>query len=333
MCELGFAGIVIPETHGGLGLGYTELGLVLEECGRTLVAQPLISSVLLGAGLLLEAGSDQQKQALLPGVAEGSRILAVAFEEHRRFAPYLVKTRAEVRGDGFVLRGKKTFVLDGHVAHTLIVSARTGASGPDDARSGISIFVVDAACPGITLERVSTIDSRNCASVSFDGVALPKESLLGELGCGANALDPALDRATIGLCAELLGLCSEAYAVTLEYLRTRRQFEVTLGSFQALQHRAVDMFCELELCKSVVLDALHAADQQRDDLALTASAAKARLCDASRKITREAIQLHGGIGMTDEHDIGFYLKRGAVAELCFGDSSYHRDRYARLKGF
>jgi acyl-CoA dehydrogenase len=142
-----------------------------------------------------------------------------------------------------------------------------------------------------------------------------------------------LDRATIGLCAELLGLVSVAYETTLEYLKTREQFDVKIGTFQALQHRAVDMFSELELCKSVVLDALSACDEKRADLALTASAAKARLCDASRRITREAIQLHGGIGMTDEHDIGFYLKRGSVAELTFGDSSYHRDRYAKLKGF
>jgi alkylation response protein AidB-like acyl-CoA dehydrogenase len=331
MIELGWAAIVFPEAYGGLGLGLLELGSVLEECGRTLVPTPIVSSVLLAGGALLELGSEAQKRALLPAICDGSRHLALAFEESSRFAPYQVACKADRRAGAYVLSGQKTFVLDGHVADTLIVSARTrGATGE---REGISLFVLDAQHPGVRVERTLMLDSRNAAKCVFDGVELSATSLLGPLDGAADALDRVIDRATACLAAEMLGLVSQAYEVTLEYLKTRIQFDVRIGSFQALQHRAVDMFCELELAKSLVLEALTAADAGRDDAALLASAAKARLTDTSRFITREAVQLHGGIGMTDEHDIGLYMKRAAVAEQTFGDSAYHRDRFARLKGF
>jgi alkylation response protein AidB-like acyl-CoA dehydrogenase len=222
-------------------------------------------------------------------------------------------------------------VLDGHIANRLIVSART--SGQPGDRAGISLFLVDPEQKGVTVQRTIMVDSRNAARVELSGVEVPAAALIGQLDQGADVLDPVLDRATIGLTAEMLGLVSQAYETTLEYLKTRVQFDVLIGTFQALQHRAVDMFCELELAKSVVIDALSAIDEKRDDVPAMASAAKARLTDASRLITREAIQLHGGIGMTDEHDIGFYMKRGAAAEATFGDAAYHRDRFARLKAF
>jgi alkylation response protein AidB-like acyl-CoA dehydrogenase len=185
----------------------------------------------------------------------------------------------------------------------------------------------------VKVERTLMVDSRNAAQVTLEGANVDAAAVIGSVDKGADVLDPVLDRATIALASEMLGIVGQAYDTTLEYLKTRVQFDALIGTFQALQHRAVDMFCELELCKSVVIDALQAIDQKRDDLATTASGAKARLTDASRLITREAVQLHGGIGMTDEHDIGLYLKRGAASELTFGDSAYHRDRYARLKGF
>jgi alkylation response protein AidB-like acyl-CoA dehydrogenase len=331
MIELGWAGIVVPETYGGMGLGYTELGVVLEECGRTLVPQPLVSSVLLAAGAVLEAGTEAQKKALLPGICDGSVLAALAFEETRRFSPHQVATRAEKSGKGYKLTGKKTFVLDGHVANQLIVSART--SGQPGDRAGITLFLVDAGQAGVKTERTVMVDSRNAAKVTLEAVEVPASAVLGEVDKGADVLDPVLDRATICLSAEMLGVITEAYERTIEYLKTRVQFDALIGSFQALQHRAVEMFCELELCKSVVIDALRAIDGKREDVAIMASAAKARLTDASRLITREAVQLHGGIGMTDEHDIGLFLKRGGAAELTFGDSAYHRDRFARLKGF
>jgi alkylation response protein AidB-like acyl-CoA dehydrogenase len=242
-----------------------------------------------------------------------------------------VACRAERHAGGYRITGQKTFVLDGHVADRLIVSART--AGAPGERAGISLFVVDAKQAGVKLQRLQMVDQRNAAKCSFEAVNVDASGLLGTLDHGADILEPVLDRATICLSAEMFGLVSQAYETTLEYLKTRVQFDALIGSFQALQHRAVDMFCALEVAQSVVRDALSAIDEQRSDVALMASAVKARLTDASRLITREAVQLHGGIGMTDEHDIGFYLKRGATAEATFGDAAYHRDRYATLSGF
>ncbi|HET6332227.1 MAG TPA: acyl-CoA dehydrogenase family protein [Polyangiales bacterium] len=331
MAELGWAGIVVPEAYGGSGLGYTELGLVLEACGRTLAVTPILSTVVLGSGLLLGGGSEALKRELLPAISDGRGLVAVAFEEAPRFKPYQVACKAERHGAGYRLTGQKTFVLDGHVASRLIVSARTSGNPSD--RHGISLFVVDPAQPGVKIERATMLDSRNAARCTFEAVEVADAALLGAVDLGADLLDPVLDRAAVCVSAELLGLISQAYETTLEYLKTRVQFDALIGSFQALQHRAVDMFCEIELAKSLVLDALAAVDEGREDAPLLASAVKARLSDAASFISREAVQLHGGIGMTDEHDIGFYLKRAAVAEASFGDAAYHRDRFARLKGF
>jgi len=331
LAEFGWVSSCIPESYGGLGLGFTELGIVLEECGRTLVPAPFVSSVLLGAGLVLEAGSAAQKEQLLPSIAAGTRLMAAAFEERARFAPHHVACTAQRIGQGYRLTGHKTFVLDGHVADTLVVSART--AGAVHERAGISLFLVDARAPGVRAQPTRLLDSRFAAECSFEAVEVPDSALLGELDHGADALDPVLDRATICVAAEMLGMCTQAYETTLEYLKTRVQFDVPIGSFQALQHRSVDMFSALELAKSVVQGGLGAIDEHRPDVAVLASAAKARLTDLSRQITREAVQMHGGIGMTDEHDIGFYLKRGATTETLFGDSAYHRARFARLSGF
>jgi acyl-CoA dehydrogenase len=287
--------------------------------------------VLLGGGAVLQGGTEAQKKAILPAICDGSAILALAFEETRRFNPYSVATKAEKVGTGYVLTGQKTFVLDGHVANKLIVSART--SGAPGDRAGITLFFVDSSQKGVAIERTIMVDSRNAAKCKLEGVKVPASDVLGEVDKGADILDPVLDRATICLTAEMLGVVTQAYETTIEYLKTRVQFDALIGTFQALQHRAVDMFCELELAKSVVIDALSAIDDKRDDVAAMVSASKARLTDTSRLITREAIQMHGGIGTTDEHDIGFYLKRGAATEVTFGDAAYHRDRFARLKGF
>jgi alkylation response protein AidB-like acyl-CoA dehydrogenase len=331
MAELGWPGIVFPEAYGGLGLGFIELGVVLEECGRTLVPAPIYSSVLLGGGAVLAGGSEAQKQAILPGICAGTEIVALACEETPRFNPYQVRCKAERHGDAYKLTGHKTFVLDGHVADHVIVSART--SGAPGDRVGITLFLMDARTKGLTFERTQMLDNRNAAKCKLEAVSVPLSAAIGGIDRGADILDLVFDRAAACLAAELLGIISQAYDTTLEYLKTRVQFDVLIGSFQALQHRAVDMFCEIELCKSLVLDALSALDEERADAAVVVSAAKARLSDASRWITREAVQLHGGIGMTDEHDIGLFLKRAAAAELTFGDAAYHRDRFARLKGF
>ena len=331
MGQLGFLGTTIPEAYGGSGLGYTELGLILEAAGRTLVPAPLLSTVVLGSGLILAGASEPQKQELLPAIADGRTVLAVAFEETPRFKPHHVACKAERSSQGYRLTGHKTFVLDGHVADQLIVSARTSGGVGD--RAGISLFLVDAHRAGVKVERTQMIDSRNAARCTFEAVEVPADALLGREDKGADLLDPILDRAAVCVAAELSGIIQQAYQTTLEYLKVRVQFDALIGSFQALQHRAANMFCEIELTKSLLLDALAALDENREDASLLASATKARLTDAARWITREAVQLHGGIGMTDEHDIGLYLKRSAVAEATFGDAAYHRDRFARFKGF
>jgi len=331
MAELGWAGIVLPEDLGGADLGYAELGLVLEECGRTLAATPLVSTVLLGANALLLAGNGTQQKDLLGAVAKGEIVLALALQEGAHHAPYQVATRAEATKDGFKLTGAKTFVLDGHVADQLIVVART-AGVPGD-RDGLGLFLVKKGARGLTVTRTTMVDGRNAANVALDGVEVDKSACVGHAGRGADVLDPVLDRATIGLAAELLGTVIEAFDRTVAYLKTRTQFGVPIGSFQALKHRAAAMFTEVELSRSIVLDALRAVDEKRADLPQLASIAKARVSDTAQLVSNEAVQMHGGIGVTDEEEIGLFLKRARVAELTLGDGSYHRARFAKLSGF
>jgi alkylation response protein AidB-like acyl-CoA dehydrogenase len=331
MAELGWAGMTLPESYGGSGLGYAELGVVLEELGRTLSPTPFFASVVLGAEAVGAAGSEEQKKALLPGVCSGDRILALAFQEGGRFSPYQCATRAEAKGKGHRLQGEKCFVIDGHVADPLIVVARS--SGAEGEREGLSLFLVDPASPGVEVTRTIMADSRNAARVTFDGVTVGEDAVLGTIGAAADVLDRVFDRATLALCAEMLGSASEAFERTLAHLKEREQFGVKIGTFQALKHRASIMFCELELARSITLDGLRAIDEEREELPSLASAAKARLSDTSALVTCEAIQMYGGIGMTDEEEIGFFLKRARAAELLLGDAGHHRDRFARLQGF
>jgi acyl-CoA dehydrogenase len=327
MAELGFAGMTIADEHGGAGLGLAELGLVLEECGRQLVASPLFATLLLG-GAAIAHGSDAQKRAWLPRIARGEAIVSLAHEEGTRHARYDVATRAEPSGDGWAIRGEKTMVVDGHVADAIVVVARTSACG----RDGLTLFLVPRDAPGVSVLRRNTIDSRNHAAVRLD-VRVSRDDVIGDVGGGADVLDPVLDRATIGLSAEMLGAACEVFEKTIAYLKVRKQFCVPIGSFQALKHRAAHLFCELELTRSLVLEALRAADANRSDVALLASAAKARASDVFVLAANEAVQMHGGIGVTDELDIGFFVKRARVCEMTLGAASHHRDRFARLSGY
>jgi alkylation response protein AidB-like acyl-CoA dehydrogenase len=331
MARLGWAGIVVPTDYGGSGLGYAELGLVLEECGRTLAPQPIISTIALSANAILLGGTSAQREEILPALCAGERILALAHEETARHAPHRIAMRAEDAKGGYKLHGEKTFVLDGHVADTFVVVART--SGENDARDGLSLFLVPSTAQGVTVRRTIMVDSRNAARVRFDAVNVPSSALIGTVGRGAEVLDATLDRATIALSAEMLGGVQEAFDRTVAYLKTRKQFGVPIGSFQALKHRAAQIFCEVELSKSIVMEALRAIDEGRDDVPMLASAAKARLSDAFLLAANEAIQMHGGVGVTDELDIGFYLKRARVSEMTFGDAAHHRDRFARIRGY
>jgi len=331
MGELGWIGILFPEALGGADMGYGELGIVLAECGRVLAPEPFISTVLLGGNAILLGGSEPLQKELLPDVCSGDRILAFALEERGRFAPYAVETTATRDGNGFRIRGEKQFVLDGHVADQIVVVTRT-AGNPGE-RQGLSLFAIDANAKGLSIQRTELIDGRNAARIVFDDAAVDAARVLGEIDGGADLLDPVLDRATIGLCAEMLGSFDEAFERTLEYLKTREQFGVKIGTFQALRHRAAQMFGELEFARSVVYDALSSIDDGREDIAECASGAKARCSDVANLIGGEAVQMHGGIGMTDEEEIGLYFKRLKAAELSLGDGIYHRNRFASLRGY
>jgi len=331
MGELGWAGIVLPEELGGAGLGYAELGIVLEECGRTLAATPLVSTTLLAGNALLLGGNETQRKEILPAVAKAERILALALQEAAHHAPYAIATQGLAISSGYRLRGKKTFVLDGHVADQLVVVARSAGSSGD--RDGLSLFLVPKSARGLTVQRTIMVDGRNAANVRLDGVEVERSALVGFAGRGADVLDAVLDRATIGLSAEMLGTLTEAFERTIKYLKERKQFGVPIGSFQALKHRAANMFVEVELARSIVLDALRAIDENRPDLSQLASIAKARASDAVHLIGNEAVQMFGGIGVTDEEEIGLFLKRARVGELTLGDAAYHRARFARLNAF
>ena len=344
MVELGWPSILIPEAQGGLGLSIRYLGPILEECGRTLTASPLLSTALVGVAALTVAGNETQQQELLPQIATGKLLTALAIEEGARHNPTKVDTTAKTQGDNFILNGEKQFVIDGHIANYLIVSART--SGNSNDALGISLFLVDAKQPGVKVQRTLMVDSRNSAIITFSDAEVSKANLLGTLDQGLDNLNLILDFARVGLAAEMLGSIHEVFDRTVEYLKEREQFGVPIGSFQALKHRAALMFCEIELCKSVVaegLSVLSAATEssgiaqistaERNEIALISSICQSQLCETIEEVSNEGVQLHGGIGMTDEHEIGFFLKRARVVQQMFGDATFHKDRYAKLNNY
>lgn len=332
MAELGWVGILIPEEYGGAGMGLADLAVVLEALGRTLAPEPFLSTVLLAGQLLTQAGSPAQKQAWLPGIAAGEKIVSVAYQEARsRYDLHRVATKAARQGESWVLSGEKIQVLDGGAADAFIVSART-AGGPNDT-DGITLFLIAKDTPGISVARQHRVDNRAAAIVSLDNVKIGQDSVVGSVDGGYQALAHTVDRATVGLCAEMVGGMSQIFETTLEYLKTRVQFGVIIGTFQALKHRAARLFMEIELARSAVMAAACAADEDTKDFLTLVSLVKARCSDAYVLATNEGVQMHGGIGMTDEHDAGFYLKRARATEMTFGDAAWHRDRWARLHGY
>ena len=331
MAEMGWAGIAIDEAFGGLGYGYTGLGLVLEQMGRNLSASPLQSSVLVGATLIAQLGSSAQKEQLLPAIAAGETLVSLALQEGRHHAPEQTAMAATADGDGFVLNGEKLLVCDAVAADSFIVIART--SGAAGETAGLTAMLVDAGAAGLAVDQRSMVDSRSAGALQFSDVKVGADAVLGTVDAAWAGLERALDIANIGLAAELLGLSVETFERTVGYLQERKQFGRVIGSFQGLQHRAAELFAELELARSIVLQALQAIDNDADNLSLLASAAKAKLCEVAQRATNEGIQMHGGIGMTDEHEIGFFIKRARVAQHTFGDYNFHLDRFARLSGF
>ena len=316
MADLGWTGFLVSEDYGGSNFGVTGLGQVMEAAGRTLAATPLLSTALLGASILDLAGSPEQKDEHLPPLVAGERIFALALEEKPHHAPHQIATTADKSGH---LTGVKKFVLDGHIADVLIVAAHD--------QDGIGLFLVKADAPGVTRTRTIMVDSRNAATVTLNDA--PAE----RLAANADILETVLDRARACLAAEMLGSAAEAFERTVQYLKDRKQFGVQIGSFQSLKHRAAQMFCEIEATRSAVVAALSALDDQANGAAALASLAKAKANDTIYLCGNEGVQMHGGIGMTDEHEIGFFMKRARVAQATFGDAAFHRNRYASLMGF
>ena len=332
MAELGWIGIPFAEDHGGAGLGLAELAVVLEALGRGLAPEPFLSTVLLGGAALERAGSEAQRAQWLPGVVEGETILALAYQGPKsRYDLNVTGATASAQGDGFRLDGEKIQVLDGHVADALLVSART--SGAEGEAGGVSLFLVPEDAAGLTVTRQHRVDDRNVALVRLDGVEVPADALVGERDGASALIAEVVDRATVGLCAEMLGGMQEAFDLTLAHLKGREQFGEVIGSFQALKHRAADLFIDIELARSVVMGAARALDAGDPEGAKLVSLAKAHCSDAYVHVANEGVQMFGGVGMTDEYDIGFYMKRARAAEFSFGDAAFHRDRWATLGGY
>ncbi|MBW3618461.1 MAG: acyl-CoA dehydrogenase [Proteobacteria bacterium] len=329
--ELGFTGILAPEAHGGLGLGHVEAGVVMEQIGRNLTPSPFLSSALLTVTALVR-GADEARQAeWLPKIISGELIGALAVDEGPKHRPPAVSLRAERAGTGFRLNGVKSFVVDGHVADLLVVAARTGGAPVDQA--GLTLFVVDAKAPGLTVERTVMVDSHNAARLRLENVTVDADAVLGQADGGWTLLEGVLNVGRAAVASELVGVADEVFGRTLSYLRERKQFGRAIGEFQALQHRAAHLYTEIEIAKAAVINSLQTLDESFEGAAAAVSVAKAKAGSVASLAVQEAVQMHGGMGMTDEYDIGLYMKRDRVLNELFGDPNYHADKLARLKGY
>ncbi len=333
MVELGWTMINFSEEDGGLGLGMAEVVVVTEALGRGLAPEPFLSTVMLAGQALAIGGSEELRAEWLGSIIEGTRILTVAYQEKgKRYDLTNIDTKAKKTSDGFRLNGEKTQVLDGFGADAIIVSART--SDEDGDVDGITLFLIPKETTGMTITRQSRLDSRNVALVNLKDVEVSESNVVGAVGQGGQLLGRVVDMATVALCGEMLGGMSVAFERTLSYLKERVQFDVVIGSFQALKHRAANMFMEIELVRSAVMAAARALDDDKaENVERLISTTKARCSDAYVLVTNEAVQMYGGIGMTDEEDVGLYMKRARAAEMTFGDAAYHRNRFAALKGY
>jgi alkylation response protein AidB-like acyl-CoA dehydrogenase len=329
--EMGFTGILVPEAHGGTGLGHVEAGVVMEEIGRNLSASPFLASSVVAVTAIRSACTDAQQAQWLPALARGERIATLAVDEHSKHKPDGIALRASKSGAGWRLDGSKTFVVDGHAADWLVVAARSaGAAGDAD---GITLFVVPRDAPGVQVERVAMVDSRPTARIGFSGVALDDSAVLGTAGAGSAALQAALDAGRAAAAAELVGLADAAFERTVEYLKERKQFGRLIGEFQGLQHRAAMLYVDIELARAAVLKAQQSLDAGAADASTAVSVAKARAGTSATLAVQEGVQMHGGMGMTDEFDMGLFMKRARVLQELYGDSAFHADRLARQRGY
>jgi alkylation response protein AidB-like acyl-CoA dehydrogenase len=331
MAELGWMGLTLPEAYGGSGLTFVDLVVVLEEMGRLVTPGPFFSTVVLGAVALIEGGSDAQKQAWLPRIAEGKLVATVAqLEPSGRWDADGVALQAKPDGGGYRLSGTKLFVPDGHTADLLIVAGRApGSKG----RDGVGLFLVDRTAPGVKTTLLKTMDqTRKLAEVKLENVAVGAERVLGPVGDGWRLLERVADRGKVGLCAEMCGGAQRVLDMSVEYAKVREQFGRPIGSFQAIQHKCANMLVEVESSKSAAYYAAWAVANDVAEAPLAAAMAKAYCSDAYRRTAGEGIQIHGGIGFTWEHDMHIYFKRAKSSEVTFGDATWNREIVAQLIG-
>lgn len=331
MAEMGFAGVVIDEDHGGVDMGFMAAGLIAEQMGRNLSASPFLSTAILAATAIREGGSDEQKSEWLTKIAGGEAIMALALDEGVKHNPAGTAMSAEKSGNGFKLNGSKAMVVDGHVADALIVAARTsGEAGEPD---GISLFIVNPKTDGVSTERTIMVDSRNAARIEFEDVEIDGDALLGKLDGGMEVLGKVLNAGRAAVAAELLGAGGQAFESTVDYIKERKQFGRIIGEFQALQHRASHLYTEMEIARSAVYAALTALDENDPKAEIYCAMAKAKLGSVAKLASQEGVQMFGGVGMTDEYDIGLFMKRIRVLQELFGDAHYHMNGYAKANQF
>ena len=329
--EMGFSGVLVPEAHGGLGLGPVEAGAIMEAIGRNLVATPFLSTSVLAATALVRGGNAAQQAAWLPRIATGEVVIALASDESAKHRPNRIALRATPNGGSFTLSGSKLLVVDGHVADQLIVAART--AGADDDADGVTLFLVDPKAKGVEIERTVMVDAHNAARVRLDGVSVSADAVLGGVGAGRALLDAVLDAGRVALASEMVGASDEAFERTMSYIKEREQFGRTLAAFQALQHRAAHLYSEIEVTRAAVIKAQQALAANEPNAARYAALAKARAGMSATLAVQEGVQMHGGMGMTDDFDIGLYMKRVRVTQELFGDDAFHADRLATLAGY
>jgi acyl-CoA dehydrogenase len=330
MADMGYAGVLIPEEWGGTGLGWVAAGQIQEAIGTALAATPFVSTAGLAARALLDVGTAAQRARYLSAIAAGKIIVAFAGPEEPRHDPARIATRARAITGGYEISGLKAFVADGALADHFLVLARVAGDVAD--RQGLAFFMIDRDMPGVHVTRLDMIDIHDATRLRLENVRIAAEDRVGN-GEGWPLADALMDAGSALLAAELLGLSEESFRMTLNYLKQREQFGVKIGSFQALQHRAADMFCELAFARSAVLRALQALDEREPAAPLMVSVAKAKAGAVAKLITNEAMQMHGGIAMTDAFDLGFFLKRGQAARELLGDEHFHRARVASLLGY
>jgi len=329
--EMGFSGLLVPENFGGSGLGCVEAGVVMEEIGRTLMPSPFLATAVLAASALSRGGSDAQKAAHLPKVADGSLLAALAIDEGAKHRPLQIKLQAVRSGNGFRLSGAKAFVVDGHTADLLIVAARTGGAAGE--RNGLTLFLADPKAKGIAVERTAMVDSHNAARIEFDHVEVNADSVLGEVDQGGALLEGVLNIGRGVVASEMVGLSEEVFGRTVTYLKERKQFGKLIGEFQALQHRAAQLYIDIEITRAAVLKALQTLDGDFDKATAAVAVAKARAGTTATLAVQEGVQMHGGMGMTDQFDIGFFMKRMRVSQELFGDSNYQGEQLALMRSY